>query len=102
LNRKGLELAHPNAAGVDTGSARPYVTVLPDRDDEPVRELASVTAELHRLADGLSACGVDTVAIGSTGVQRIPPFELLDARGFTMLQVNARQVGMVSGCCAAG
>jgi transposase len=45
---------------------------------------------------------VDTVAIGSTGVQRIPLLELLDARGFAMLLVNARQVGMVSGCCAAG
>ncbi len=102
MNRKGLELAHPNAAVVDTGSARPYVTVLPDRDDEPVRELASVTAELHRLADGLSARGVDTVAIGSTGVHRIPLLELLDARGFAMLLVNARQVGMVSECCASG
>jgi transposase len=101
LNRKGLELAHPNAAGVDTGSARPYVTVLSDRDDEQVRERASVTAELHRLADGLSACGVDTEAIGSTGVHRIPQSELLDARGFTTLLVNARQVRKVSGCCAS-
>jgi transposase len=56
---------------------------------------------LHRLADGLCACRVDTVAIGSTGVHRIPLSELLDARGFTMLLVNARQVGTVSGFCAS-
>ena len=81
FNRKGLELTHPNAAGIDIGSASHYVAVPPDRDEEPVREFASFTADLNRLADWLSACGVDTVAMESTGVYWIPLFELLDARG---------------------
>lgn len=50
FNRKGLELTHPNAAGIDIGSASHYVAVPADRDDEPVREFASFTADLHRLA----------------------------------------------------
>jgi transposase len=62
-----------------------------------VREFASFTADLNRLADWLSACGVDTVAMESTGVYWIPLFELLDARGFTVLLVNARHVKNVSG-----
>lgn len=97
FNRKGLELTHPNAAGIDIGSASHYVAVPADRDDEPVREFASFTADLHRLADWLRDCGVDTVAMESTGVYWIPLFELLDARGFTVLLVNARHVKNVSG-----
>ena len=95
--RAALSLMHPNAAGVDIGSASHYVAVPPDRDDEPVREFKSFTADLHQLADWLEACGVDTVAMESTGVYWIPLFELLDARGFTVLLVNARHVKNVSG-----
>jgi transposase len=95
--RAALTLTHPNAAGVDIGSASHCVAVPPDRDDEPVREFKSFTADLERLADWLKDCGVDTVAMESTGVYWIPLFELLDARGFTVLPVNARHVKNVSG-----
>ena len=95
--RQALTLTHPNAAGIDIGSASHYVAVPPDRDDEPVREFASFTADLHRLADWLTVCGVDTVAMESTGVYWIALFELLEARGFTVLLVNARHVKNVSG-----
>lgn len=96
-SRSALTLTHPNAAGIDIGSASHYVAVPPDRDDEPVREFASFTADLHALADWLTACGVDTVAMESTGVYWIALYELLDARGFTVLLVNARHVKNVSG-----
>ena len=96
-SRQALTITHPNSAGIDIGSASHYVAVPPDRDDEPVREFASFTADLHRLADWLAACGVDTVAMASTGVYWIPLYELLDARGFTVLLVNARHVKNVSG-----
>ena len=96
-SRQALSLIHPNAAGIDIGSAAHFVAVPPDRDDEPVREFASFTVDLERLADWLTACGVDTVAMESTGVYWIPLYELLDARGFTVLLVNARHVKNVSG-----
>ncbi len=92
-----LTITHPNAAGIDIGSAAHFVAVPPDRDDEPVREFASFTADLNAIADWLSACGVDTVAMESTGVYWIPLFELLESRGFTVLLVNARHVKNVSG-----
>ena len=63
----GAEQTHPNAAGIDIGSAAHFVAVPPDRDDEPVREFASLTVDLERLAEWLAACGVDTVAMESTG-----------------------------------
>lgn len=92
-----ISLTHPNAAGIDIGSASHFVAVPPDRDDEPVREFPSFTLDLHRLADWLDACGIDTVAMESTGVYWIPLFELLESRGFTVLLVNARHVKNVSG-----
>ncbi len=92
-----LTITHPNAAGIDIGSASHFVAVPPDRDDEPVREFASFTVDLNALADWLKACGVDTVAMESTGVYWIPLYELLEWRGFKVLLVNARHVKDVSG-----
>ncbi len=92
-----ITLTHPNAAGIDIGSASHFCAVPPDRDDEPVREFQSFTADLHRLADWLDACNVDTVAMESTGVYWIALYELLESRGFTVLLVNARHVKNVSG-----
>ena len=92
-----ISLTHPNAAGIDIGSASHFVAVPPDRDDVPVREFPCFTVDLHRLADWLDACGVDTVAMESTGVYWIPLFELLESRGFTVLLANARHVKNVSG-----
>lgn len=92
-----LTITHPNAAGIDIGCASHFVAVPPDRDDEPVREFPSFTVDLNALADWLTACGVDTVAMESTGVYWIPLFELLASRGFTVLLVNARHVKNVSG-----
>lgn len=92
-----LTITHPNAAGIDIGSASHFVAVPPDRDDQPVREFPSFTVDLHALADWLKASRVDTVAMESTGVYWIPLFELLQSRGFTVLLVNARHVKNVSG-----
>jgi transposase len=96
-SRAPITITHPNAAGIDIGSASHFVAVPPDRDDEPVREFPSFTVDLNALADWLTRCGVDTVAMESTGVYWIPLFELLEARGFTVLLVNARHVKNVSG-----
>ena len=92
-----LTITHPNAAGIDIGSAMHFVAVPPDRDDHPVREFPSFTVDLNAVADWLKACGVDTVAMESTGVYWIPLFELLESRGFTVFLVNARHVKNVSG-----
>jgi len=88
---------NPNAAGIDCGAAAHYVAVPPDRDPTPVRAFQSFTADLHRLADWLTACGVTSVAMESTGVYWIPLFELLEARGFAVVLVNARHVKNVPG-----
>jgi len=92
-----LERLHPDAAGIDCGSAEHFVAVPPDRDATPVRSFATFTGELHRLADWLAACRITHVAMEATGVYWIPIFEILDARGFQVILVNARHVKNLPG-----
>src|SRR5438094_6903878 len=92
-----LERLNPNAAGIDCGSAMHYVAVAPDRDATPVRAFTTFTTDLHRLADWLTACGVTTVAMESTGVYWIPLYEILEAQGLDVVLVNARHVKNVPG-----
>jgi transposase len=97
VSRTVLDQINPNVAGIDCGSAQHFVAVPPDRDGTPVRRFGTFTTDLHRLADWLTACGVTSVAMEATGVYWIPIFELLEARGFEALLVNARHVKNVPG-----
>ena len=93
----GLEVVHPRAAGIDVGNGAHYVAVRPDQDPEPVRRVECFTADLHRLADWLKACRVETIAMQSTGVYWIPLYEILEARGFEVYLVNARHTKNLPG-----
>jgi len=64
----GLEVIHPQAAGIDVGNSAHYVAVRPERDPQLLRRFECFTADLRRLADWLQSCGVKTVAMQSTGV----------------------------------
>jgi len=86
-----------NSAGIDVGSASHFVAVPADRDDHPVREFAAFTGDLYRMADWLQACGIETVAMESTGVYWIPVFQVLEERGFEVKLVDARQLKRVPG-----
>jgi transposase len=76
-----LEVVHPNAAGIDIGNETHYVAVAPSRDPNPVRQFACFTEDLRRLADWLKSCGIDTVAMQSTGVYWLPVYEILAEKG---------------------
>ena len=73
------------------------MAVPPACDPEPVRRFHAFTGDLHRLADWLVACGIETVAMESTGVYWIPLYEILAARGLQVLLANARTVKHVPG-----
>jgi transposase len=87
----------PNAAGIDIGAREVYVAVPPDRDEHPVRIFDTFTADLHEWADWLTACGITTVAMESTGVYWIPVYEILEAHGIRACVVNARHMKNVPG-----
>jgi transposase len=84
-----LEQVHRNAAGIDLAATVHFVAVPPGRDPEgDVRCFETFTADLEAIADWLTRCRVDTVAMESTGVYWIPLYELLEQRGFEVLLIN--------------
>ena len=92
-----LSQVNLNAAGIDVGATSHYVAVPADRAEPPVQEFAAFTADLYRLADWLTECGVETVAMESTGVYWIPLFGALEERGFQVMLVDPRRIKHVSG-----
>ena len=65
--------------------------------NECVRRFGCYTADLYAIADWLAECGVETVAMESTGVYWIPLFQILETRGFEVKLVNAHYVKTLPG-----
>jgi transposase len=95
--RKREDEVFPNAAGIDVGASSHWVAVPRHLAEESVREFGAMTDDLNALADWLIACGVDTVALESTGVYWIPVYEVLEQRGLKVWLVDARQMKYVPG-----
>lgn len=93
----GLEILHPDAAGIDIGNESHFVSVPPGLDAEPVREFGSWTADLERMAEWLKSCGVKTVAMQSTGVYWIAAYDVLEKHGLEVFLVNARDTKNLPG-----
>jgi transposase len=87
----------PDSAGIDIGATELFVAVPPDRAEESVRSFGAFTADLHALAEWLSACRIKSVVMESTGVYWIPVFQILETRGFEVCLINARHVKNVPG-----
>jgi len=96
-NVKMLQNINPNTAGIDIGATEIYTAVPYERDDQPVRRFDTFTADLHDAAKWLKACGIDSIAMESTGVYWIPVFQILESYGFEVVLVNARHVKNVPG-----
>jgi transposase len=96
-DRPDLKMVNPGAAAIDIGSKMHMAAVNPDSTDMPVRAFGTFTRDLHALADWFAECSVTSVAMESTGVYWIPAFEILEARGFEVILVNARYAKNVPG-----
>ena len=92
-----LKIVHSHCAGIDIGKSKHYVAVDPDSCEDPVRSFGAFTDDLEQLAGWLKECGVEVVAMESTGVYWIPLFEVLDRAGFEVHLVNPRATKQVSG-----
>jgi len=94
---KHLEHINLLAAGIDIGATSHFVAVPEGVSEVTVREFRTFTSDLYALADWLRQCGIQTIAMESTGVYWIPVFEILEEKGFEVKLVDARQVKNVSG-----
>jgi transposase len=86
----GLQVLHPDAAGIDIGNESHFVAIPPDRDSTPIREFGSWTSDLREMASWLKSHGIHTVAMQSTGVYWIAVQEVLEGAGLEVYLVNAR------------
>jgi len=94
---QGWEPINPRAAGIDIGAKEHFACVPAEATPKNVRRFGTFTADLGALADWFKACGVTSVAMEATGVYWIPVFQILEARGFAVILVNARQTKNVAG-----
>jgi transposase len=94
---EGLSALNRNAAGIDVGNAEHYVAVREGRDPEPVQTFGSFTSDLHRMAQWLKACSIDTIVMQATGVYWIALFQILENYGFHVNVVNARHTKTLPG-----
>jgi hypothetical protein len=94
---EGLSALNRNAAGIDVGSAEHYVAVPGGRDPQPVQTFGSFTSDLHRMAQWLKVCGIETVVMQATGVYWIALFQILESYGFQVNVVNARHTKTLPG-----
>ena len=97
LHADAMPCIHPNAAGMDIGARAIVVAVPPARAPEPVRVFETCTPDLHALVAWLVRCGIDTVAMESTGIYGVPVFELLEQCGIQPYLVHARHGKTVPG-----
>ena len=93
---EGLPQIRANAAGMDIGAEEIWVDVG-NNDKEAVRRFGTFTADLNAMVEWLKQCGITTVAMESTGVYWIAPYQILEAHGIEVFLVNARFVKNVHG-----
>jgi len=94
---EALPALNQNAAGIDVGNTEHYVAVPAGRDAEPVQNFGSFTADLHRMARWLKACGIQTVAMQATGVYWIALYQILEEHGLQVNVVNAHHTKTLPG-----
>jgi transposase len=92
-----LQPINRHAAGIDVGSAEHYVAVPVGRDPHPVQTFGSFTADLHRLAQWLKTCQIETVVMQATGVYWIGLYEVLETYGLQVYVVNAHHTKTLPG-----
>jgi len=92
-----LAIIHTNAGGIDVGNESHFVAVPPDRDENPVREFGCWTRALNEMAEWLTSCRIDTVAVQATGVYWIALYDVLEQHGIRVVLVNAQHTKNVPG-----
>ena len=74
-----MPMVHPNAAAIDVGATMHTAAVRADWTPEPVRSFGTFTTDLHRLVNWFEECGVETVVMESTSVQRMAAYVVAPA-----------------------
>ena len=90
-----VPVVHSHAAGIDIGSRSHFVAVGQDKED--VREFGIYHKDLRDCALWLESCGIETVAMESTGSYWQNLYDVLIASGFEVLLVNGAHTKNMKG-----
>lgn len=88
-----MKRVHLNAAGIDIGSRKVFVSV----EGERVKSYFTFTIDFKELAVYLTSKGVETVAMEATGVYWVVLYDILTSSGFDVWLVDGRQTKQVPG-----
>jgi len=86
---------HSHAAGIDAGSRSHFVAVGQEKED--VREFGVYDRDLRDCALWLQSCGIETVAMESTGSYWQNLYDVLIESGFEVLLVNGAHTKHMKG-----
>ena len=92
-----LNLLNPECAGIDIGASEIFVCIANSSSEQEVRSFSTFTTDLRCMIHWLQENHVKSVAMESTGVYWIVPYEMLEEAGFEVLLVNARFFKSVPG-----
>ncbi len=92
-----LSQLNPKYAGIDVGATELFVCIAKNRSKQKVRSFLTFTSDIKHMINWLKENKVESVAMESTGVYWIVPYELLEEAGFEVLLVNARFFRAVPG-----
>ena len=93
----GLEITHPDTAGIDVGKDLMQVSVPADRCLQSNRCFKTFTKDLLEIVQWLKDCNIKRVVMESTGVYWIQIFLMLQEAGIEALLVNAKEVKNMTG-----
>lgn len=92
-----LSQLNPKCAGIDVGATELFVCISKNCSKQEVRSFSTFTSNIKQMINWLKENKVESVAMESTGVYWIVPYEMLEEEGFEVLLVNARFFRAVPG-----
>ena len=96
-NPSQLNHLNPQCAGIDIGASELFVCIAKNPKEQEVRSFLTFTSDLRDMIRWLKENNIKSVAMESTGVYWIAPYEMLDSEGFEVLLVNPHFLKSVPG-----
>ena len=96
VKNKRLSQVNPNVAGIDIGAKSIFVCAGLADGTQLVREYSTFTVDLQSMAHWLKECGTKSVAMESTGIYWIAPYDILSAAKFEVLLVNPKSIKAIN------
>lgn len=85
-----------NVAGIDIGANSIFVCAGCIDGQRQIREFSTFTVDLKAMVEWLKTCGVVSVAMESTGVYWIAPYDMLEVAGLEVLLVNPASIKAIN------